>query len=96
MVPPKKIVLVSRSGYSPSHDDILRELIARKVVLFCAVGRDCQLWEEIMDELVVGLTGDGDWHITTTSHPSKSVGEVVEFARAWNLDEPSDVEIIEV
>jgi hypothetical protein len=92
----KKIVLVSTRGYDPSHDHILRDLIARKIVLFCAVGVECALWEDVMDELVVGPTGDGEHHVTTTSHPGESLAEVVEFARSWAGDEPTLVEVIEV
>ncbi len=96
MTTAKKIVLVSKAGYDPSHDDLLRGLIARKIGLFCAVGVDCELWEDVMDELVVGPTGDYEWHVTTTSHPDETTAEVVEFAEMFYLDEPSDVEVIEV
>ena len=92
----KKIVLVSRNGYDQKHDGLLQSLIDRRVVLFCAVGQDCERWEEAMDELVVGPNGDGDRLVTTTSHPGESVAEVIEFATQWHLDESSDVEIIEV
>jgi hypothetical protein len=92
----KKVVLVSKRGYDASHDGLLRSLIARKIELFCAVGRQCELWEEVMDALVVGPTGECEWHVTTSSHPSETVDEVVEFAKNWRLDEPSEVEVIEV
>ena len=92
----KKVVLVSRSGYESSHDAMLQSLIDRRIELFCAVGEDCELWEEIMDELVVGPDGKGKWTVTTTSHPGESVAEVIEFASQFILDEPSEVEVIEV
>jgi len=63
---------------------------------FCVVGRDCQLWEEVMDELVVGPTGEGDLDLTTTSHTDESVEEVIAFAESWNLDERSGVQVIEI
>ena len=93
----KKVVLVSTRGYDPSHDALLLSLIERRIELFCAVGKDCELWEEVMDELVVGPDGEGAWLVTTSSHPDESVAEVMEFAAQWRLDDgPPDVEVIEV
>lgn len=91
----KKIVLVSTKGYDASHDDLLRVLIERRIHLFCAVGVDCELWENVMDELVVGHAGEYAWHVTTTSHPGETTAEVIAFAEMFHLDEPSDVEVIE-
>ncbi|MGE0754277.1 MAG: hypothetical protein AB7L92_03855 [Alphaproteobacteria bacterium] len=92
-----KVVLVSNSGYDSSHDDILKKLVNRKIELFCAVGKDCQKWEDFMDELCVG-DGSDVQYITTTSHPDEPVNEVIEFARLWSgasgLDD--NVEVIEV
>lgn len=92
----KKVVLVSKGGYNPSHNDFLRSLIKRRICLFCAVGKDCVLWEDVMDELVVGPTGEYVWHVTTTSHPNESIEDVVEFAKLFLLTEPTTVEVIEV
>lgn len=94
----KKVVLISRSGYSTSHDDILRSLIQRKVHLFCAVGKDCKLWEEVMDELVVGPTGEYEWRMNTTSHPDESTEDVIEFAEQFHIEDShdDDVEVIEI
>jgi len=92
----RKIVLVSNSGYDPSHDDLLRSFIDRKIELFCAVGRQCEVWEAIMDAVVVGPAGDFPWHVTTTSHPGETVADVVTFAESFSLDKPSEVEVIEV
>jgi len=92
----KKVVWVSKSGYAAAHDGLLRSLIARKIELFCAVGCECELWEDVMDALVVGPTGEGTWHVTTTSHPGETVAQAVEFAEIFQLDEPTDIEIIEV
>lgn len=91
-----KIVLVSRTGYNRSHDDLLRELLARRIRLFCAVGRDCVLWEDAMDWIAVGPTGEGSWDVITTSHPDERIVDVVEFAETFHLDEPGEVEVIEV
>jgi len=92
----KKVVLVSGRKYDASHDELLRELIERRIALFCVVGVDCERWEEAMDELVVGPHGEYTWHVTTTSHPGETLADVLEFAEMFHLDEPCEVEVIKV
>lgn len=105
----RKVVLVSRSGCddtNPKHDELLVRLHARRIGLFCAVGRDCERWHDRMDDICVeALVQSGDtWHINTTWHEDESVEEVVEFATNWNfehydsgiVDDSGAVEIIEV
>jgi len=92
----RKIVLLSRSGYHPRHDGLLLHLLSRRILLFCAVGEQCEEWEEAMDELCVGSLGAPSWLVTTTSHPGEPMEEVLAFARLWVTDEPTDVEVIEV
>jgi len=96
MTTARKIVLVSKTGYDAAHNGLLRALLQRKIRLFCAVGRDCERWEEVMDELVVGPHGEGTWQVSTTSHPDETTMEVVDFAEMFQLDEPSTVQIIEI
>ena len=95
----KKVVLNSLSGYSSEKDKILADLIAAKVLLFCAVGKDCELWHDVMDEMLVG---DGsvvlDFDMMTTSHTSETLDEVVEFARIFFVEDADndDVQVVEV
>jgi hypothetical protein len=42
-----KVVLVSESGYSDKHDKLLESFLDREYELFCVVGKDCELWDEI-------------------------------------------------
>jgi len=77
-----KVVLVSRSGYSPDKDHILQSLIDERIALFCAVGKDCEMWEEVMDELCVG-DGGNPVFIPTTSHPEEMIDDVVQFAKTY-------------
>ena len=63
--------------------------------LFCAVGKDCELWEEVMDELAVG-DGTNSRYITTTSHPDESLEDVVEFAKIFSTTDESGVEIVHI
>ena len=97
----KKVVLVSHSGYRAEHDTLLGELLARRIEIFCAVGKDCRQWEDSMDELVVGPVGDTAHFVLTTSHPDESIDEVVAFARLLHVEggeteKNGEVEIIEV
>jgi len=91
-----KVVLISRSGYNKHFDSLLKDLIARRIKLFCAVGIDCEKWEEVMDELCVGPNGLGTHMITTTSHPDESADDVLKFEHRWEPSSENDVEVIEV
>lgn len=89
-----KVVRVSKTGYSPDKNQILLDLIAEPIALFCAVGKDCQTWEDVMDELCVG-DGSNSVFITTTSHPDETIEEVVTFAKIFSVDNDEGVRIIE-
>lgn len=90
-----KVVLVSENGYSVEHDSLLESFLDQGYELFCAVGKDCELWEEIMDEIAVG-NGENVRYITTTSHPDESVNHVVEFAKHFTTSSESEVEIVRI
>ncbi len=92
----KRVVLISNEGYDKFHDRLLESLIERGIKLFCAVGKDCELWHDIMDELLVGDGTNPNFEVMTTWHPEESVDEVVEFAKNFSLEASPDVEIIEV
>ena len=92
----KCVVLVSESGYTESHEELLRRFIDEGVELFCAQGKECEKWEEAMDWLCVQLDTSGEKpgaFCTTTCHPNESVEEVVEFARNWNSHEGRQCEV---
>lgn len=90
-----KFVLISESGYNPKHDTLLESVLNDGFQYFCAVGKDCELWEEIMDELAVG-DGTNIRYITTTSHPGESEGEVIEFAKSLEPGIESVVKIVRI
>jgi len=91
-----KVILISSTQYSTEHDEILKSLIKRKIVLFCAVGVDCENWEEALDWLCIGKNGEGTHIINTTSHPGETLEEVKDFAKAWETEDESDIQIIEI
>ncbi|WP_223669014.1 hypothetical protein [Kangiella shandongensis] len=90
-----RFVLISETGYQSEHDEILKAVLERGFELFCAVGKDCELWEEVMDELAVG-DGIDSRYITTTSHPGESEEEVIEFAKSWIGEGESGIEIVRI
>lgn len=97
----KCVVLVSKAGYSDEYAGLLRAWIDQGIPLFCAVGKDCEVWEEEMDNLCVKLDVSGEKpgaFCVTTSHPDEAVEEVVEFASDWNYGkgQKCDVEVKEI
>lgn len=95
----RKVVINSRSGYSPEHDQLLHNIIDAKVLLFCTVGKDCELWHDAMDELIVGDgTTELDFDMMTTWHTDETLDDVIEFAKIFQIDHPANetVQIIEV
>ena len=90
-----KVVIVSRSGYSSEHDSLIEELLDTELDLISIWGQDCELWEEVIDELAVG-DASNIRDVTTSSHPRESLEEVIQFAEHWGTDKPSNVRIIEI
>ena len=97
----KCIVLVSNTGYRDEYVELLRGWLDEDIALFSVVGKDCEVWEEEMDNLCVKLDVTGEKpgaFCVTTSHPDETVEEVVKFASNWNYDreQKCDVEIKEI
>lgn len=90
-----KLILVSESGYNEQHDRFLQSILDEGYELFCAVGKDCELWEEIMDEIAVGNCTDA-CYITTTSHPNESVDEVIQFAKHCSTSRDSEIDFVHI
>jgi hypothetical protein len=92
-----KVVLVSGTGYSPERGNpVLAELVASKVSLVCAVGRDAPAWEEALDWLCADALGETGHLIVTTSHPGETLEEVIAFATAFRTELPHVVEVLHV
>lgn len=82
----KKIILFSKNGYSKKYNKLLNQLIDEKILLFCAVGKDCELWHDIMDELFVDLGEERDFFMITTWHDDETLAEVIEFAKFYHIE----------
>lgn len=91
----KKVVLISENGYSKEHDALLKSFLDQGFGLFCAAGKECELWEEIMDELAVG-DGENSRYITTTSHPELPAEEVIEFAKSFGSASEGELKIVHI
>jgi flavodoxin len=90
-----KVVLISESGYSKEHDELLISYLDQGYELFCVVGKQCELWEEIMDEIAVG-NGTNSRYITTTSHPDETEEEVIEFAKSFGTNITTGVVVVRI
>ena len=91
----RKFVLVSDTGYHRKHDGLLRSLLDEGYELFCAVGEDCELWEEVMDDIAVG-DGSAPRYITTTSHPGETENDVIDFAKMFCVPGSSGVDVVHI
>ncbi|KFI07642.1 hypothetical protein [Massilia sp. BSC265] len=90
-----KIVLFSASGYRPERDDVfLRDLLAARIELFCAVGVDAEKWEDALDWICIGEDELGEYVIVTTAHKDESLAEVVAFAEAFETRVPHSVQVV--
>jgi hypothetical protein len=92
-----KIVLqlpISNPALLPSFVDAC---IRDGVALIAIVGEGCHEIEETIDELVVGDgSGEGRFLVTTSSHPSETVEEVMEFASMWKVERTQAVELVKL
>jgi len=77
-----RVVLISESGYNPSNVAILDSILDQGIQLFCVVGKDCQDWENAMDDLLESRSGEF-LDVVTTCHSNESVEEVMAFASNW-------------
>ncbi|HQU86874.1 MAG TPA: hypothetical protein PKY59_27315 [Pyrinomonadaceae bacterium] len=96
---PQKVILHSISGYDEKHDFLLQSLIDEKIRLFCTIGKDCELFHDIMDELIVGDgTTELDFLMITTWHEDETLEGVIEFARNFEIEDVADekIKIIEI
>lgn len=96
---PRKVILHSISRYEEQHDFFLKRLIDEKILLFCTVGKDCELFHDIMDELIVGDgTTELDFDMITTWHPNETFEEVIEFAKNFDIEgiNNEEIQVIEV
>lgn len=91
-----KVVLHCPTGYHIGLDQLVEQFIVDGVKFVGVVGQDCQLVEELIDELVVGNGSDPRRFLLTSSHPGESVEEALEFARQLVDDYAGDAQVVEL
>lgn len=91
-----KVVLLSSVPYSSRYEPLLLGLIQRQIVLFCAVGVDCENWELALDHLLTDPDRNFTHEITTTSHLDEPIDDVLNLANVWYVEGSPAVELIEV
>ena len=92
----RKVILISKSNYSSEHEDVLKALIKRNIELFCAIGTDCEKWEEAVDWLCIDEKGNKIGFVNTTSHPDETIEEVMDFAKNWSIEGNNEIQVIEI
>ncbi len=90
----QKIVLHCPTGYKPELDGVVEEFIRDGVVFVGVVGKGCGRIEDIIDELIVGDGSDESHFILTSSHPAKTVNEVVGFANILTLKYEGETQVV--
>lgn len=91
-----KVVLHSTRGYHAGIDALVEEFRASAVRFVGVVGVDCERIEDIIDELVIGDGSDLSWELLTSSHPTESLEEAVDFARSLTMELADDVQVVEI
>jgi hypothetical protein len=88
----KKIVLRSRWGYHPGLDTLVADFRRDGVLFVGVVGKDCDLIEDIIDEL---CQDNGDARMLTSSYVDGTVEEALSFANALSGAYAGSVEVVE-
>jgi hypothetical protein len=93
----KALIIESKSSAYPKNIQLIEEVAFALFDLICIIGRDCVLWEDIVDETLIGANGDhGESLPITTSHPNESMTEVEEFARTFFKSEKVELAYIKI
>jgi hypothetical protein len=83
----RKIILHAPPPQSALLEAFVEACLRENVALICVVGEQCELVEDIIDELIVGDGSDSSRFITTTSHKNESLDNVIQFARSYQESE---------
>ena len=91
----QKVIIHSKSGANNTLEALVEQFISDGVRFVAVAGKDCELIEDIIDEIVVGDGSDNTRFILTSSHPGESLEEVMQFARivTQGTGEPQLVEL---
>jgi hypothetical protein len=90
----KKVVLRSRWGYHPGLDSLVAAFRRDGVLFVGVVGKDCDLIEDIIDELCQDLPSAGP-AMLTASHVDGTIEEALTFAQGLGGEYAGAVEVVE-
>ena len=94
----KKIVLRSRWGYRPGLESLVADFKRDGVLFVGVVGKDCEIIEDIIDELCLDDDDEGAGHgyaMLTSSHVDGTIEEAVSFAQSLGGKYSGVVEVVE-
>jgi hypothetical protein len=86
------LIVDSRSIAEPRNFSLIEIIPLSQYDLICILGKDCTAWEEIIDEILVGPTGNQKPLPVTTSHPVDKMAEVLAFASTFFKNEKIKIE----
>ncbi|MEO7756258.1 MAG: hypothetical protein ABIS07_06750 [Dokdonella sp.] len=90
----RKIVLHSRTGYTPQLDVRVNEFMRDGVAFVAVVGVDASRVEDIVDELCVG-DGSAIYSMLTSFHENETVEEAVAFAESLTGEFAGKAQIVD-
>lgn len=92
----RKVVLHCPTGARFGLAALVEQFLADGVAWVGAVGVDCGLVEDIIDEIVVGDGSDDSRFILTSAHPDASIAEVIEFGALVTSAGDGPVQVVEL
>ncbi len=78
-----KIILELPLSDEQALQPFVEECMRDGVSLIAIVGKEADLVNDLIDELIVADGFDPHRYITTTMHPNESVDDVMQFAAIW-------------
>jgi hypothetical protein len=92
----RKVVLHTPNGLPKDMAEVAERLVEDGVAFVAAVGPDCEVVEEIVDETAVGDGSTDHPFILTSSHPNETLQEAIAFARQLTGEYAGDVQVVEL
>jgi hypothetical protein len=89
----KKVLIIESEAVAiPENFSLIEKFPLANFNLICILGKDCSIWESIVDESLVGSDGAKEITTITTSHPNEKVSAVEFFARVFFKTENVNIE----
>lgn len=69
----------------------VEECLKQGVSLLAVYGPDCEILEQVIDEIIVADRRGEESVLCTSSHPGATLQEVTAFAQTWDAEEKGEV-----